>query len=179
MTGLDYFVIIIVIVSVVLGAARGFVKGVISVISVLVAFLAAAYLCLPVGHVLGSVFSSRILANLAAFALVFVAVILAGSVLAHSIRQALKVVRLSWADHLLGAVFGLLRGWLICSAIYLALTAFPLKIDAVEKAQLSPVLLEGSRIISYAGSGEVRKQFDEGYELVTKSWKYQEKRNVS
>ena len=170
MTALDYFVIIVVLVSLILGAVRGFIKSTISLLSAIVGLLAAAYLYPPVGRALDSLFSSQVVADFAAFGLIFLSVMFAGALLAWAIRGFLRKARITWTDHLLGAGFGLIRGWLICSVVYLALTAFPLKIEAVEKAQLSPLLIQGTRIVSYAGSGELRRQFEKGYETVTESW---------
>jgi len=73
-------------------------------------------------------------------------------------------------DHLLGAVFGFLRGWLICSVIYLALTAFPGKPEAVERAAFGPALLEGTRVVAYLTSSELRERFLNGYETVKQLW---------
>jgi hypothetical protein len=68
----------------------------------------------------------------------------------------------------MGAAFGLLRGWLICSVIYLALTAFPLRPAAVEHARFAPALIEGTRVIAYLTSPELRERFFDGYEKVRK-----------
>jgi hypothetical protein len=64
----------------------------------------------------------------------------------------------------------LLRGWLICSAIYLALTAIPASPDAVRHAAFAPVLLEGTRAIAYLTSQQMRQRFVEGYDAVRGFW---------
>jgi membrane protein required for colicin V production len=95
---------------------------------------------------------------------------LLGLLITYALRTVLKRSRLSWADHLLGAGFGLLRGWLVCSALYLALTAFPVKIDAVQRATFAPALLEGTRVIAYLTSRELRERFYAGYETIKRMW---------
>ena len=45
---------------------------------------------------------------------------------------------LSGSTALLGGAFGLLRGWLVCSILYLALTAFPVRLSSVEEATTAP-----------------------------------------
>ena len=59
-----------------------------------------------------------------------------------------------------------MRGWLVCSVIYLALTAFPFKPEAVERAMFGPVLLEGTRAVAYLTSSELRERFWTGYETI-------------
>jgi hypothetical protein len=58
--------------------------------------------------------------------------------------------------------------------IYLALTAFPVKLEAVEQASFAPVLLEGTRVISYLTSPELREQFLKGYETIQEWWRTKE-----
>jgi uncharacterized membrane protein required for colicin V production len=85
----------------------------------------------------------------------------------------LKRVGLSWIDHALGAALGLLRGCLICSAVYMGLTAFPLRLETVERAKTAPMLLEGTRAIAYLSSDEMRGKFRDGYEAVRRGWDQQ------
>ena len=96
----------------------------------------------------------------------FLTVLLAGSFLSWRLRGVLNRVRLGWTDHALGAVFGLLRGWLICSVVYLALTAFPVRPEAVERATFGPVLLQGAHLITWLTSRDLSEKFLNGYELV-------------
>ncbi|HET8677175.1 MAG TPA: hypothetical protein VFO63_15370, partial [Blastocatellia bacterium] len=63
-----------------------------------------------------------------------------------------------------------------CSVIYLALTAFPVKIEAVERAAFAPFLLEGTRVIAYLTSSEMRERFFEGYAMVKSVWEEKEEK---
>ena len=113
-------------------------------------------------------------AKMLGFVAIFLGVLLAGSLLSRWLRRGMKRVRLSWVDRFLGAGFGVLRGWLICSVVYLALTAFPVKLEAVERATFAPVLLEGTRMISYLTSPELREEFLRGYEMIKELWRKKE-----
>jgi len=170
MTVLDYFVLIIVLASVASGAARGVLKTFFSVVSSIAGLIAAAQLYGYAGGLLTGLFETRRAANLAGFVLVFLAVLVAGGLLSRQMKKGLKRARLDWVDHTLGAGFGLLRGWLICSVVYLALTAFPVRIEAVERAAFAPALLEGTRVISFVASGELREEFFNGYARVKRLW---------
>lgn len=170
MTVLDYIVLIVILASAASGASKGIIKGVISVVSAVAGVIVAAHLYQYAGSVFSIFGMSERAASLAGFIAIFLLVVLLGFALTYALRKVLKRTRLSWADHLLGAGFGLLRGWLVCSALYLALTAFPVKIDAVQRAMFAPELLEGTRVIAYLTSRELRERFYEGYENIKRMW---------
>jgi membrane protein required for colicin V production len=139
-------------------------------LSALAGLVIAAQLYPFAARVFSGFVSTERAANLLGFIAVFLIILAAGSLLARVLRGGMKRARLDWLDHLLGAGFGLARGWLICSAIYLALTAFPVKLEAVEKAAFAPALLEGTRVIAYLTSRELRDRFFDGYEMIQGIW---------
>jgi membrane protein required for colicin V production len=169
MTVLDYFVLLVVVASVTSGAIKGIIRVTVSVAFTVAGLILAAYSYKYAAAVL-RVFITPRLAELVGFVAVFLLVFLGGSLCARWLRGGLKRARLGWVDHLLGATFGFVRGWLICSVIYLALTAFPLRPEAVERATFGPALLEGTKAISYLTSRELRERFFSGYETVKQLW---------
>jgi membrane protein required for colicin V production len=169
MTVLDYFVLLVVVASVASGATKGIIKVIVSVAFTVAGLVVAAFGYTYAAAVL-RIFVAARLADLLGFVLVFLVVVVVGSLCSRWLRGGLKRARIGWVDHLVGAVFGLLRGWLICSVIYLALTAFPLRPEAVERATFGPALLEGTRVIAYLTSRELRERFYNGYETVKQFW---------
>jgi hypothetical protein len=79
----------------------------------------------------------------------------------------LRRARLEWFDRVLGGAFGLLRGVAVCSAIYLALTAFPVRLSSVEEARTAPALAQGARLLALCTSEDVRVRFLAGYRSLT------------
>ena len=173
MTILDYFVLIVVIASVASGATRGILKGIISIVSAAAGLLAAAQFYEYVAILFKAFVSRKQEADILGFVAIFLIVLIAGSLLARWVRRRLKRAGLTWVDRSIGGAFGLVRGWLICSAVYLALTAFPVRLAAVERATFAPALLEGTRVIAYLTSPEVREQFHAGYDTIKEFWKQQ------
>lgn len=169
MTVLDYFVLLVVAASVASGAIKGVIRVIVSVAFTVAGLVVAAHAYTYVASVLRTFVAAR-LADLLGFVAVFLVVLLAGSLFSWRLRAGLKRARLGLIDHALGAAFGLLRGWLISSVIYLALTAFPLKPEAVERATFGPALLEGTRVIAYLTSRELRGRFYSGYDTVKQLW---------
>jgi membrane protein required for colicin V production len=170
MTFLDYFVLTVVIVSSAFGAMKGILKGIFSLASMIVGLVAATYFYGFAAIIFKSFVATERAANLLGFIFVFLLVLIAGSFLSRKLRGALKRAKLDWLDHALGASFGFIRAWLFCSILYLALTAFPVRLEAVQKAQFAPLLLEGTRVISYLTSSELREKFFSGYKTVKGLW---------
>ncbi len=109
-------------------------------------------------------------AFLMAFFSIFVTTILVGMALGRAFRRFLEKTHLSWVDHLAGGAFGVVRGWLICSVIYVGLTAFPVQPEVVSQAKMAPYLLRGAELLTYATSSDLRGQFLDGFHQLQARW---------
>ena len=161
MTFFDLFVLAIVGASVAAGALRGFVRALIASFGLVVGFFVASHTYEQAGaFIRGTGLVESVEAGYAAGFLLMVGVVLAvGFVVGESVRAGLKRAKLQWFDRALGAGFGLVRGVAVCSVVYLALTAFPVKIEAVTHARTGPALAEGARLLALCTSTEVRARF--------------------
>ncbi|MDT7807610.1 MAG: rane protein required for colicin production [Acidobacteriota bacterium] len=161
MTIFDLFVLAIVGASVVSGALRGLVRALIASLGLAVGFVAASYAYEPSGELLRKlgVVESVEAAHACGFLLVVGVVLLLGFVLGASARAGLRRAKLGWFDRVLGAGFGLVRGVAVCSVVYLALTAFPVRLESVARARTGPALAEGARLLALCTSGDVRARF--------------------
>ena len=161
MTFFDLFVLAIVGASVAAGALRGMVRALIASIGLAVGFVVATHTYQEAGSFLrgfGAVESVEA-SHAAGFLLMTGLVLLAGFILGESARAGLRRAKLEWFDRALGAGFGLLRGAAVCSVIYLALTAFPVRLESVAQARTGPALAEGARLIALCTSDDVRARF--------------------
>jgi membrane protein required for colicin V production len=165
MTVFDLFVLAIVGASVVAGALRGFVRALIATFGLVLGLFIAAHAYEPAGALLRGLglVESNEAANAGGFLLVAGLVLLAGFVVGEFAKSGLKRARLGWLDGALGAGFGLLRGVGVCSLVYLALTAFPVRIESVAQARTSPALAEGARLLALCTSSDVRARFHAEY----------------
>ncbi|HVF68255.1 MAG TPA: CvpA family protein [Pyrinomonadaceae bacterium] len=161
MTVFDLFVLAIVGASVAAGALRGFVRALIAGFGLLVGVVLAARAYAPAGEVLRGfgLVESNEAAHAGGFLLVVGVVLVAGFAVGHFARAGLKRAKLGWLDRALGAAFGLARGVAVCSVVYLALTAFPVRLESVAEASTGPALAEGARLLSFCTSEDVRAQF--------------------
>jgi membrane protein required for colicin V production len=127
MTSFDYVFLAIIGLSVLVSIMRGFVREVLSLASWVIAFFVARAFCLELAQLLPAAIPSESLRLLAAFLILFLAVLLAGSLLAITLSLLFKHIGLSWADRMLGALFGLARGALIAVVLVLVggMTSLP------------------------------------------------------
>jgi membrane protein required for colicin V production len=161
MTIFDFIVFALVGASIVGGASRGLLRALVTGVALIVGMLVAAQGYAAIGtllHGLGLV-ESKAAANAGGFLLIVIAMLAAGFVAGRLVRGGIRRVCLEWFDHLLGGAFGLLRGLAVCSVMYLALTAFPVRIEAVDKAETAPVLAEGARWLTLFTSSDLRARF--------------------
>ncbi|HZI18576.1 MAG TPA: CvpA family protein [Pyrinomonadaceae bacterium] len=161
MTVFDFFVLAVVAASVAAGAMRGLVRALLVGAALIVGLLAAAHGYEWAGGVLRGLglFARDETARAGGFLLIVGGAVAAGFALGHFARAGLRRARVGWFDGGLGAAFGLLRGLAFCSVVYLALTAFPVRIAAVAEARTAPALAAGARVLSLCTSAEVREKF--------------------
>lgn len=127
MTLVDIAVTAIVGLSVLLSIIRGLVREVLALAAWVTAFLSANLLAVQVAPWLPDAIPTEELRVLAAFICVFVAVLIAMSVLAILASKLVKSAGLGVEDRLLGGAFGLARGLLVVLVVVLlaGLTSLP------------------------------------------------------
>ncbi|MEO6984979.1 MAG: CvpA family protein [Paralcaligenes sp.] len=113
MTSFDYIVLATLGVSAFLGLLRGLVKEILSLIAYIVAFLAAIWWGPRATGWLAAYIDSGLLRTAAAYAAVFIVVLLLVGLVNVTLGTLVRKTGLTPADHGLGALFGLLRGLLI------------------------------------------------------------------
>ncbi|MFL6211635.1 MAG: CvpA family protein [Pyrinomonadaceae bacterium] len=168
MTVFDLIVLALVGSSLVAGALRGLVRALIATGALFVGVVLAARGYDMVGAWLRSVglVSSEAAAQACGFLLIVGAALALGFAAGQLVRGRLQRARLGWLDRALGALFGLARGLAVCAVMYLALTAFPVRLSAVSEARTAPVLALSAQALSYLTSNELRARFLAGYRRV-------------
>jgi len=173
MTLLDWLFVAILVVSVAGGISKGFSREVIALAAVLIGLVLACWFFPSAARIYVDFVKTPDIANLLGFITIFVGCILAGAVISFAVGKFLKMASLQWYDRFLGAAFGLLRGWLIGSILFMMLTAFPLRQGSMEKSRFAPYLLVGARVISFVVPREVKSKFLDGYHQIQKIWQSQ------
>lgn len=110
MTSFDYLVLAILAVSALLGLLRGLIKEVLSLIAYVLAFTAAIWWGPVASGWLARWLENPLLRAGAAYALVFITVLLLVGLVNVTLAALIQRTGLTPADHGLGGLFGLLRG---------------------------------------------------------------------
>lgn len=168
-TFLDYIFGIIVLVSVIFAMTKGLVREIISIVALVGGFILAAFYYQVPGAWLAKYLRTEPMGHLAGFLVIFLGCLMAGALLAFFINKFVKMASLEWVDRLLGAVFGFLRGWVVCSIIVIGLVAFPVKEDLIARSILAPYVLAGARGAILMVPKELKTKFNEEYQKVLRT----------
>ncbi len=125
----DWILLALLVVSLLVGAWRGLVFELISLVSWLAAFILAQWFAPSVASALLISSQNETLRYGLGFALVFIATVFAGGLVAFVIKKLMAAVGLTPADRLLGALFGLLRGGVIVLVLAVLVGMTPLKTE--------------------------------------------------
>ena len=121
----DAVMLVLVGLPVLLGLLKGLTRVLIGIGALIAAFILAtqfyARLALAIERVVDV---PETLASLVAYLVIFVGTMLAGAVLAFTMRRVLKAAMLGWADRLAGGVAGLVAGLLAIALIVLPVVAY-------------------------------------------------------
>lgn len=173
MNWLDLILVLIVGASVVSGFRKGFLKIGIGFAAVVIGFICASWTYGTVAASIDPYVRSSSVAKLLGFLAVLAAIMVLGAIVSALLGRLFRLVGLSWLDRLGGAVFGFVRGMLICVVLVMILLAFSptMTNDSVANSWTAPYVVETSRLVSKVTPHEIKDGFREGYENVKKAWK--------
>jgi membrane protein required for colicin V production len=162
----DWVILGTILLSVLLAASQGFFYEVFSLAGVIVGYLLAAWEYRRLADRLSSYVKSDWVAEITAFLVIFLAVVILAGILGRIFRWLLKKAGLRWFDRLLGAAFGLLRGALLVAITLMAVTTFAPGSRWLSGSQLAPYFIVLARAASWVAPTEVRARFRQGTGVV-------------
>lgn len=165
MNGFDLALLVLLGVLVVVGLLKGLVRILVGLLALVTAFLVASHLHRPLADRLGTLEVAPELLHLAAYLLLFVAVMLAGGVIAWLLRKLLRAAMLGWADRLAGAALGFAAALLASALIVLPLVAYaPGGRTWVASSRLAPYVVAiadlATSVVPADLAGEYRRHVD-------------------
>lgn len=117
MTGFDYLALGVIGISLLFGLWRGVVGEIIALVAWGVGIFAAVEFGAQLGHQLFASVKDPAIQALAGCVTIFVAVLVAMALLRLMVNQMIKALGLSVSDRILGMIFGLARGLLVCMVL--------------------------------------------------------------
>jgi membrane protein required for colicin V production len=177
---LDIVLVLLIVASAVAGLRTGFARVIIGIVAT-VAGIIAGFWCyrMVAGQLLAWTRLDERLANVFGFLIVFVGVLIVGSLLATVLAKLFRWMGLSWFDHLLGGVAGFVRGVLVIAVLADVFVAFA--------PSPVPAFLQGSRVLPYASElgvalaqlapRELKNLFDQQLDNLKQLWAAPESRH--
>jgi|CZKS01.1.fsa_nt_gi membrane protein required for colicin V production len=172
MNWIDILLVLVIGFSVLSGFTAGFARvGVGFIATILGIFLGFWCYGVAAAYVLDYV-SSRAIANLIGFFVIFIGVVFVGAVIGQLLAKLFKWIGLSWLDRLLGGGFGFIRGVVIAVALITVLVAFAPSPPprSVVDSRLMPYMLGASNILASLTPRELKDGFRDATEKIKKAW---------
>ncbi|MCD4744120.1 MAG: CvpA family protein [Desulfobacteraceae bacterium] len=168
----DIAIIIIISFCLVRGVFRGILSELASIVGVVAGFYGAYNYYSEFTPLLQKWIESEALINIIVFFVLFCLILASINVIAIVLEKALKVAFLGWIDKTFGAVFGALKGVLVTAVVYIILTTFIPKDNAlISQSILSPYVARVSSAMTLFISKNMTQGVMEKFESMGKIWK--------
>jgi membrane protein required for colicin V production len=166
----DILFAVIILLSTVCAFFKGMFREIVGICVLILGFaLSVMYYQAPAAKLAGFGCSETV-AELLGFLGIFLGCVLLGAVVSFTVNRFLKAVKLKWADRLLGAIFGFLRGWILSAIIVLALTAFPAQNNFTARSLLVPYLLGSASLMIHLTPRDLKEKFQERSKQLINYW---------
>jgi membrane protein required for colicin V production len=166
LTATDWIIALVILISVVQAASAGFFQEAFGIGGLVFGYLLAAWNY----HRLADCFSVNVssvwLADIAAFLIIFVGVMLLAGIAGRLARWAMKEAGLRVVDRVLGAALGLLRGCLVVAIVLTSMAAFTPTSKWLQGSQWAPYFLVVGRAAVWVAPSELRMRFYQGLDML-------------
>lgn len=165
MTLIDLLILGVLTGSVIAAFVKGFFVEVFSLAGVVVGLFVAAANYAIFTPWIERVVSSHEIANLIAFVVIALLVMVVAGILGRLFRRLLRGVGLGIVDRLLGAAFGFVRGVVVVTLVLMAVLAFLPRQAWLDRSRLAPVFLSaaqgGSHVVPLSLGEKIRQGLDQ------------------
>jgi membrane protein required for colicin V production len=162
----DLIIVLVLLVSVIQAAISGFFQEAFAIAGAVFGYIVAAWQYQRLAGYMAAYVSSRWLAEIVAFLLIFCLVLILAGILGRTVRWLLKEVGLSGIDRFMGALLGLVRGSLLVAIVLLSVTAFTPNSRWLQGSGLAPYFLVVGRAAIWVAPSELRAQFYQGLDYL-------------
>ena len=171
MNPFDILILVILGYSLVRGLFRGLVKEISSIIGVFGGFYAAYTYYQTLAKLISRLIHDVSYLNIVSFLIIFCGVLIAVSVLGVIIKYLLNITFLGWVDRIGGVIFGVAKGVLIVSVIFISLTTFlPQGSAFIKNSVLAPHVSWVSEKMAKVVSKEMKQDFTRKLGELKKTW---------
>jgi len=165
----DWAILGVVLVSTLVAASEGFFHQAFGIAGLIVGYLLAAWQYHRLADRFEPHLKSPWLGEIAAFVIIFIAVVIVAGIAGRIARWAMKEAGLSLFDRLLGAFLGMVKGSLFVSIILMGMTAFAPTSKWLDGSELAPYFLVVGRAAIWVAPARLRARFYEGLDMVRRA----------
>ena len=166
MAATDWIIALVILLSVLQAASAGFFQEAFGIGGMVFGYLLAAWNYRRLADLFSSNISSIWLAEIGAFLMIFVGVMLLAGIAGRIARWAMKEAGLRVVDRVLGAALGLLRGCLVVAIVLTSMAAFTPTSKWLRGSQWAPYFLVVGRAVVWVAPAELRMRFYQGLDLL-------------
>jgi len=166
MSGADWVILVVLLVSVVQAASAGFFQEACGIAGLVFGYLLAAWQYRRLAEWFSPHLKSPWLGEIAAFLVIFLAVMIVAGIAGRIARWIMKEAGLSFLDRLLGGALGLLRGCLLVAVVLMSMATFTPTSKLLAGSQLAPYFLVAGRAAIWVAPSELRGRFYQGLDLL-------------
>jgi membrane protein required for colicin V production len=159
LNGIDIVIIVILSASAIYSTFKGFVKDIFSLLAVILGVIAALVFYRMGGLLMEDFIASEQIRNTVSFAVIFLIIAIAISIVGIVISKIIKSVELTFYDRLAGFAFGLLKGFLIVAVIVVVVTSITPRMAA--NSQLVPYVARAIDVVADVLPPEYRDSVDD------------------
>jgi membrane protein required for colicin V production len=165
-TAADWAIVAVIVVSIVQAVSSGFFHEAFGVAGLVFGYLLAAWNYQRLAARFAPHLKSVWLGEIAAFLIIFLAVMILAGIAGRIARWIVKEAGLSFVDRVLGGALGLLRGSLIVAVVLMSMAAFTPTSKSLEGSELAPYFLVVGRAAIWVAPAELRARFYQGLDLL-------------
>jgi membrane protein required for colicin V production len=175
----DWLLLAILAWSTIVAFLRGIIRVLFSFVGLIVGILLASWYYRNLALRLARWISSLAAAEIAAFLLIALAVMVLFGLLGRIVRRTAKAIGLGLPDRLAGALFGFARGCLLGVAVMMAIAAFVPDSTWIAKSRLAPYFLDGAHAVSFVIPHDLQQRILRGAERLKHNAPYWIKPSVA
>jgi len=166
LTATDWCIVAAIVVSVAHAASAGFFQEAFGIAGLVFGYLLAAWQYHQLAQYFAPYLNSPWFGEIAAFLVIFVAVMVAAGIIGRIARWIMKEAGLSFVDRLLGGALGLLRGCLMVAVVLMSMAAFNPNSKWLQGSRAAPYFLVVGRAAIWVAPSELRARFYQGVDLL-------------
>lgn len=162
----DWIILAFLLLSVTTAVVEGFFHEAFALAGLVIGYLLAAWQYHRLADRFAPHLKSLWLGEIAAFLIIFFAVLIVAGLAGRMARWVMKKAGLTPIDRMLGGVLGLLKGSLVVAIVLVAMSAFAPTARWLAGSQLAPYFLVAGRAVVWLAPSELRQRFYQGLDYL-------------